>query len=57
MEDREVGSWGRVIMVVGMQWGSEGKGAITEYLSPIVWERGAARRTPDIPSITKEKNL
>lgn len=35
MGDKEVGSYGRVIMVVGMQYGSEGKGAITEYLAPI----------------------
>ena len=31
-----VGSYGRVFVVTGMQYGSEGKGAITEYLSPIV---------------------
>lgn len=34
--DNEVGSHGRVMIVTGMQYGSEGKGAITEYLSPIV---------------------
>lgn len=28
--------FGRAIIVVGMQFGSEGKGAITEYLSPII---------------------
>ena len=27
---------GRVIVVTGMQFGSEGKGAITGYLSPII---------------------
>lgn len=31
-----VGSCGRVFIVVGMQYGSEGKGAITEYLAPIM---------------------
>lgn len=36
MKDNEVGSHGRVMMVVGMQYGSEGKGAITEYLAPII---------------------
>lgn len=32
----EVGSCGRVFIVTGMQYGSEGKGAITEYLTPIM---------------------
>ena len=29
-------SYGRVIVVMGSQYGSEGKGAITEYFSPVV---------------------
>lgn len=36
MKDNEKGNYGRVILVAGMQYGSEGKGAITEYLTPIV---------------------
>lgn len=32
--DKEVGCWGKVMIVTGMQYGSEGKGAITSYLAP-----------------------
>lgn len=34
MENNGAGTFGRVISVVGMQYGSEGKGAITSYLAP-----------------------
>lgn len=36
MKDSGVGNYGRVISIVGMQYGSEGKGAITSYLAPCV---------------------
>src|SRR3989344_602099 len=32
----EVGGYGRVIIITGMQYGSEGKGSIASYLAPIV---------------------
>lgn len=32
----EVGKYGRVLIIAGMQYGSEGKGAIASYLAPIV---------------------
>ena len=34
--ENKVGEYGKVIIVTGMQYGSEGKGAITSYLAPVM---------------------